>query len=29
LMALFVGLLIVGSALAYAAGTGVLPKLNW
>jgi cell division protein FtsW (lipid II flippase) len=28
-MALFVGLLIVGSALAYAAGTGVLPKLNW
>lgn len=28
-MALFVGLLIVGSALAYAAGAGVLPKLNW
>lgn len=28
-MALFVGLLIVGSALAYASGAGVLPKLSW
>lgn len=28
-LALFVGLLVVGSALAYAAGTGMLPRLGW
>jgi hypothetical protein len=28
-LALFFGLLIVASALVYAAGTGVLPKLGW
>jgi type IV secretory pathway VirB3-like protein len=28
-LALFFGLLVVASALVYAAGTGVLPKLGW
>lgn len=28
-LALFFGLLIMASALVYAAGTGVLPKLGW
>jgi hypothetical protein len=28
-LALFFGLLVVASALVYAAGAGVLPKLGW